>query len=134
MKKNYKLKLFMTFLVIGVSVGNMNAHILSELTTKTIVADSDNWVIVQEENGVTISFSEYEIGGITYLKVKIENATNQQVTFSIDIKKKEEVFVDAFTNKISAQTSIELKDFNSIVIPINKGESFKDFSVAINFK
>ena len=73
MKRNYKLKLFMAFLFVGVSVGSVSAHLPMNLTTNVIAVENDNWTTIQEENGVAISFSKYEINGVAYLKGVILN-------------------------------------------------------------
>lgn len=134
MKKNYKLKLFAALIVAGVSIGGANAF-NPNLTSTTIVAESsDNWVTVQEENGITVSFSEYEINGVTYLKVKLENTTANTVSLSVDLKKKSEILVEDYSTELAPQSSIELTDYNSIVIPIHNGETYQDISIVTNFK
>lgn len=134
MRKNYKLKVFTAFLFVAVSIGSVSAHLPIEFTTNTIAVEDDNWTTIQEENGVTISFSEYEINGVTYLKVKLENTTAAAVNLSIDVKKKSELLVAAFSTSIAPNSSIELTDYNSIVIPIQNGETYQDISIVTNFK
>ena len=128
------LKLFTALVIAGVSIGGTNASNPNPTSTTIITENSDKWVEVQNENGIKIFFSKFELNNQSYLKIKFENTTTQSVELTFDIKKQSELFVKGFSTSIGAQTSIELTDYNSIVIAINNGETCKDFSIVTNFK
>jgi hypothetical protein len=133
MKKIYKFNLFTVLVVAGVSIGSANAFNPNTIPTKIISNYSDNWVEVQNENGITIFFSKIKQGENTYLKIKFENKTNTSIDFSWSLIKNDRPIVNKSYNKIDASNSIEIYDA-SMLVSINNGESYDDFSVTINLK
>lgn len=133
MRKNYKLKLLAILVIACVSIGNANAFIKN--TSSSINLDhSEKWTEIQNENGVKLFFSEYELNNQTYLKIKLENITTQLVDFTLNIKKNSELLVQGFKVNIKANSNIELTDFNSIVVPMFNGETYQDISIDTNIK
>jgi 3,4-dihydroxy-2-butanone 4-phosphate synthase len=124
--------------VAVISLGNVNAHAPAKLITETAVVNSDNWVTVQNENGIKVLFLEFELEGETYLKIQFENTTNKAVEFlwSLSNKSGTIVITEDEMHEIKTQiNSMSSKIYGDVTLfPINKGESFKDFSVAINIK
>ena len=82
MKSNYKLKLFTAIIVLGISLGNAVAYTPTLIPTTVYAENSDSWVLVQNEKGINIYFSEFQLDGNSYLKIKFENTTNNIVDFS----------------------------------------------------
>ena len=127
MKKSL-LKLVAALFVAGVMVGNANAYHPTSTATITIAENADNWVEVQTQNGIKIYFSETELNGKSYLKIKFENTTAQEIEFSCAVIKDAESILNASTNKIEALSSISDE---SLLVPFGPGETHADFSFNI---
>ena len=132
MKKNYKLKLFTALVVASLSLGTAEAL---TLTSTTIVADnSDNWVEIQNENGIKVLFTSYHLDGKSYLKIKFENQTNENIQFSWSLTNKDsEVLINNHKNEIIANKAFNFIDA-TMPISINNGETVNDFSINVNIK
>ena len=127
MLKNYKLKLFASIIVFGVSFGNATA--LNPNKPLTIVASSStDWVEVQSENGIRISFLKTQENGKSYLNIKFENGSSTSIKFDWSLNRGSDIIGDKSINTEIKSTGFEIKQ-----VVINEG-SLEDFSVTINFK
>jgi len=132
MKLNYKLKLIAVAVVLGVGVSHANASQINNLPT-TITQNSDNWVMVQNENGVQTFFMKKTINGAIQIRIKFVNTTNEIINFVWSLNKKSNLFFENVTNSINPLSFIEI-DETTMMVPLKNGESFDDFSVTINLK
>ena len=133
MKSNYKLKLFTAIIVLGVSLGNAVAFTPTLIQTTTHAENSDNWVQVQNNNGIIIYFSEYQLDGKSYLKIKFENTSNKTIDYSWSLIKKSETIISNSKKKINALSAINVIENNKL-IPFNAGDSYADYSIQIQIK
>ncbi|NQX96260.1 MAG: hypothetical protein HRT73_00040 [Flavobacteriales bacterium] len=130
MRKNYKIKLFTVLVIAGVSMGGANAF--NPNPTVIITENSDNWVEVQNENGIKVSFISYQLDGNSYLKIRFENTTNENLRFIWSLANKDaKTIINKYVNQVDSNKSI---DFTDITMPIliNTGETVKDFSITVN--
>ena len=128
MKKSL-LKLFMALLVSGVSFTSVNA--INPTPSSTTVINSDDWKEVQSQNGIKVYFSETEENGKSFLKIKFENTTNQEIEFSWSVVKDSKSITSETVNKIEASSSI---NDSNITVPFGVGETYADFSINIKIK
>lgn len=130
MKSNYKLKLFTAIVVLGVSLGNAVAFKPTLIQTTTPAENSDNWVQVQNKDGIIIYFSEYKLDGNSYLKIKFENTTNNILDFSWSLYNNSRPITSFKNYKVNAASSIEFFDA-TMPISFSNGEILKNFSINI---
>lgn len=132
MKRHYKFYLFTACAIsFSASIGIANADNSNLIPTTMITEDSDDWVEVQNENGIKVLFSSYELDGNSYLKIKFENQTNKNIHLEWSLTNKEsKVLINNYTNKIIANTAIDFIDA-TMPISINTGETVNDFSITI---
>ena len=130
MKSNYKLKLFTAIIVLGISLGNAVAYTPTLIPTTVYAENSDRWVLVQNEKGINIYFSEFQLDGNSYLKIKFENTTNNIVDFSWSLFKNSKPINNVLTNKVDASNSIEFFDA-TMPISLSNGETLKNFTINI---
>ena len=124
MRKNYMLKLFTVLVIAGVSIGGANAVNPTPTSTTIITENSDNWVEVQNENGIKVYFLETTgTDGVTLLEIKFENVSNNVINFNWSIDKKSQPLFKDVSNRINSSESLKI-DSVKILIPINKGESY----------
>jgi len=135
MKLNYKLKLIVVAVVLG--IGHANASQTNKQTT-TITQNSDNWVMVQNEKGINVYFSKYKLDETSYLKIKFENTANQSIDFVWSLNKNSEPIVISVDEMHEMKTQLETGNSKfygiELLYPINNEESLSDFSVIINIK
>ena len=132
MKTNYKLKVCLMVLALSF-IGNT---VIATNTFKTEINanNSDNWELVKSEQGVNIYYSNVLINGETQLKIKFQNSTNTQLTFSWSLIKNNNIsLIENYTNSIQPLNSIEFIDL-TLPILLNSEDSFKDFSINIKTK
>lgn len=130
MNLNHHLKIFATIVFTGFLFLNAEADISKTINAKNFVADSENWVTVQNVKGIKILFSEIEKEGKTYLKIQFQNTTNEEIHFSWSINKNSETIINESTSKIKAFGSFATD--NNMLVPFNNGDTYADFSFNIN--
>jgi hypothetical protein len=134
MKLSYKLKLIAVALVLGVAVGHANASQTTNLSTTSVAQKSDNWIQVQNENGIKIYFLEYNLNGNSYLRIKFENVTNKTAHFNWTLinKNSENVISDDISGLDSNSSTETIHSAHAVLL--KNGESLNDFSINLNFK
>ncbi|MDQ3191704.1 MAG: hypothetical protein M3Q58_08930 [Bacteroidota bacterium] len=130
MNLNHRLKIFATILFSGILFSHVCAHNLSEVNEKIVVSNSENWVTVQNVNGIKILFSEIEKEGKTYLKIQFQNTTNEEIQFSWSLNKSARTVINESNSIIKALGSVDID--NNLLIPFNNGDTYADFSFNIN--
>ena len=126
MKLNYKFKVCLmafAFIFIGstaIATNNLKTEITSE--------SSDSWELVKEENGIQISFLEFNEDGKSYLKIKFENGSSDSLKFEWRLNKGAEIIVINSTSLEIKSLGIEIK---KVFIP---KEILGDLSITMNFK
>ena len=133
MKLNYKLKLIAVAVVFGVGVGFANARPTTNSLTTSVTQNSDSWVMVKNENGINVYFSKYDFNNKSYLEVKFENTTNQEINFTWSLTKNSTLISNETNTSVEALGTIGRPD-TSVLIPINNGETFNSFSLTVNLK
>ena len=129
MKRHYKFYLFTAF-VIAFSASIISANTF-DTNTKTTSNNSDNWVEIQNKNGIKVLFTRYLLDGNSYLKIKFENQTNEKINFNWSLTNKDsKVLINNQTTEIIANTAIIIYDA-TMQISINNGETINDFSINI---
>lgn len=126
MKLNYKLKLIASTVVLFVGVSYANASQTTTLSITNIAQKSDSWIAIENQDGIKVSCTPFELNGVSYLKVKFENTTNQLIDFSWSLKEGGETVVNETTYSIKANSSIETD--NNTLILFNNGDSQALFS------
>ena len=129
MKRHYKFYLFTAF-AIAFSASIISANTF-DTNTKTTSNNSDNWVEIQNKNGIKVLFTRYLLDGNSYLKIKFENQTNEKINFNWSLTNKDsKVLINNQTTEIIANTAIIIYDA-TMQISINNGETINDFSINI---
>jgi len=126
------LKLFTVLVIAGVSIGGANAVNPNPTSTTIITENSDNWVEVQNENGIKVYFSEFQQDGKTYLNIKFENnsSKNQDIKWSL-FGGNTEVVINNFNSHIDANSEVEFYN-PTLMIELKQGNTLSDFSIQIN--
>jgi len=133
MKLNYKLKLIAAAVVLGVGVSHANARQTTSLSAITsITQNSDSWVAIENQDGIKVSCTQFNLNGVSYLKVKFENTTNQLIDFLWSLKEGNEVVVNETRTTVKANSFVETD--NNTLILFNNGDSYADFSFNIKLK
>jgi hypothetical protein len=131
MKKRYKIKLIAIAMLIVGSISNVNATTL-KATTVVVSNDADNWLEVKNENGIKISFTSYQLDNNSYLKIRFENLTSENLDFVWSLKNKEnKILVNRYENQINSDSLIDFSDLTMPIL-ITPEETLKDFSITIN--
>ncbi|MBL4755893.1 MAG: hypothetical protein JKY52_20150 [Flavobacteriales bacterium] len=132
MRKNYKLKLFTALVVTGVSFGSVNAFNPNPNPTIIITENSDIWVEVQNERGIKVSFTSYQLDDNFYLKIRFENLTNENLRFVWSLTNKDaKILINKYVNQVDSNKSIDFTDLTMPIL-IGEGETVKDFSITVN--
>ena len=130
MKFKNTIKLLVVIVVMTSSYQKAVAgHPTPPGTISSIENPDNNWVMVQNENGITISFLKFIKNDKTYLKIKFENTNSESMTFDWSLNKGSLLIFDnpTATELISAGNQ-------SNEVAINVEDAMSDFSVIINFK
>ena len=114
----------LAFTFIG-STAMATNNFKTEITSE----NSDSWVAVQNQNGIKIICTPFEQNGVSYLKVKFENTTNQTIDFSWTLNEGGETVVNETTYSVKANSSVETD--NNTLIFFNPGDSQALFSFNI---
>lgn len=134
MKKHYKLKLFAVLVIAAISIGDANAFTIEPTSTTIIAKNSDNWVEIQNENGIKVFFTDYQLDGNSYLKIRFENLTNENLHFEWSLMSKEGKFlINRYVNQIEANKATDFID-STMPILISTEEMVTDFSITLNIK
>jgi hypothetical protein len=75
MKRHYKFYLFTAF-TIAFSASIISANTFDTNTTIITSTDSENWVEIQNKNGIKVLFTRYLLDGNSYLKIKQMKKSN----------------------------------------------------------
>ena len=133
MKRHYKFYLFTAF-AIAFSASIISANTFDTNTRIITSNDSDNWVEIQNKNGIKVLFTRYLLDGNSYLKIKFENQTKEKINFNWSLTNKDsKVLINNQTTEIIANKAIIIYDA-TMQISINNGETLNDFSININIK
>ncbi len=124
-------KLILVVFVLGGTAVNTIAN--NPITTEIATESSDNFVLIKNENGINVYFSKYNLNDKSYLEVRFENTTNQEINFTWVLTKNSELIINKTNTSVGSLAKIGRPD-TSILIPINNGETFNDFSLTINLK
>ena len=134
MNLNYMRKLILVAVVLVVGIGYANANPITNSLTTSIAQNSDNWVLINSNGEIKVFLMETSgTDGVTLLKIKFENTSNQLINFNWSIDKESESLFKDVSNRLEPLGFIEI-DPVKILIPINREESYKDFSIMINIK
>lgn len=130
MKTNYKLKIVLIAFVLGVfaNVTVANKPIQIEINTN----NSDSWVAVHNQKGIKVTCIPFELNGVSYLKVKFENTTNQTIDFSWTLNEGNEMVVNEKTYSVKANSFIETD--NTLLISQNNNSTQADYLFNIQLK
>ena len=121
-----KLKLIAVAVVLGVCVSHANASQTTNLLTTSIAQNSDSWVAIENQEGIKVSCTQFNLNGVSYLKVKFENKTNHEINFSWSLNEGNEVVVNETRATVKANGFIETD--NTTLILFNNGDSQALFS------
>lgn len=113
--------MLLAFTFIGssaIATNNFETEITSE--------NSDSWIAIHNQNGIKVICTPFELNGVSYLKVKFENTTNQTINFSWTLNEGNETVVNETTYSIKANSSVETD--NNTLIHFNNGASQALFS------
>ena len=124
MKLNYKLKVFLFAFVFGVFTNVTVANNPNQL--KITSENTDSWIAIENQNGIKVTCTPFELNGVSYLKVKFENTTNQTIDFSWTLNEGGETVVNETTYSIKAKSYVETD--NNTLILFNNGASQALFS------
>jgi hypothetical protein len=134
MKRNYKLKLYTALIIASISIGGTNAFNPNSTSITITASNSDNWVEVQNENGIKVLFASYQLDGNSYLKIRFENLTNEDLRFVWSLTNKDDkTLINKYVNQVGSNKSIDFTD-KTMPILINTGETLKDFSITVNLQ
>jgi len=134
MKPNYTLKLFIV-VVLSSFLGSVSALTLELIPTTIITVKSDNtWQEIKTENGIKTSYTKHNVKGISYLKVKFENLTNQDIQFNWTLSnKKGDVLIKDESSRVKSNSFVEFISTTKLVL-IKKSEDLQDFPISINLQ
>ena len=111
-----------------VFIGN-TAMATNNFKTEITSENSESWVAAHNQNGIKIICTPFELNGVSYLKVKFENTTNQAIDFSWTLNEGGETVVNERAYSIKANSFVETD--NNTLIFFNTGDSQALFSFNI---
>lgn len=118
---------FLVLMTIGsVSGGELK---MSTVQSSTINKNLNEWVLVKEESGIKVYFMEVENKTNTYLRIRFDKSSTEDVVISWSLVKNEIVLID---NQIKMINNSH--EFNGEIplIEIKKNESLDDFLIKFN--
>lgn len=135
---NIKTRGMMLVAAFGLLCGNAGATHLQPSPETIKVENSDQWVMIQNENGIQVYFTKYKLEEEYFLKIKFENTTNQPINFIWRLSKNNEFVIiteDSMAEIYTELAPSETKTFGeNVFININKSASYKDFSITTTLK
>ena len=108
---------------------NSMAQNSSEVFMPTTV-DDENWVLVENNNGIKISLLELEERGNRFVEVLFENVQSNDVEFAWTLSNKNNEVLINSTAQIKANGSYINYDTNRMV-KLKQNETIADFKVEI---
>ena len=129
MNLNYKLKLFTAIVCFGIIIGSVNAQ-SSTITKSSINAEnSDNWVMVQNENGINIYLKEEVLPEGRFIAIKFANTTKNKISFSWELSLNGKQ-VQKSTSKLTLkQKSSEVFFDPTVMVKLKDNQSVNQFSI-----
>ncbi|MDF1673113.1 MAG: hypothetical protein P1U41_06385 [Vicingaceae bacterium] len=130
MKLNYKLKVCLiafAFIFIGSS-----AIATNNLKTKITSESYDSWIAVHNQNGIKVTCTPFELNGVSYLKVKFKNTTNQTIDFSWTLNEGGETVVNETTYSVKANSFVETDNNTLILFNDGASQALFSFNLKIN--
>lgn len=113
------------------TIGYVKAGEKSELNKESITIDENlnEWVLVKEENGIKVYFTEYlEKDGVTLLKIKFENTLDQDVKVYWTLQKGDK-YIFENVELIVSKKNIYQVDYTTMMVPLSKDDLLKDFII-----
>jgi hypothetical protein len=127
MKKEY---LLLTAIFLGSLSTNVTASTIDCSESSTITLEE--WVKMKTENGINISVATSQLNGKSYLKIKFENTTQQDLDYSWTLTKNNQVLVKDMSQKVASGLSIEI--FDATMLFEANATTLKDFNITLNLK
>lgn len=129
MKKTTKL--LASVVAFSLMVGTTDAMSIVPNSELIEATNTDHWELVQNQHGIKAYLAKDEAG--SYLKIKFENTSNEEISIKWLLSKGKEVKLKGEINNIIPATNVEAHDATNLII-LNSGESVADFSLEINLK
>ena len=124
-------------LVVMLLLGTASTTALASNTYSTDPTEQhDDWVLVQQESGINVYFSKFSSNGDTFLKVKIENSTYENMNFTWNLLNNgspvivtEDSMQEVYTQLASAESRTYGTAFT---ITLNTEDTLEQFSIRFN--
>ena len=135
MKKNHKIKLVASAIIIIGSITNLNVRSMNLPETNVISNISDGWEEIRNRDGIQVFVQRINENEKLYLKVKFVNLKNKNIEFNWALMNgKSKVLIKAET-KMEESTSLTGDNFITKLFPIKAGDlSGYDCSISISIK
>lgn len=126
------MKKLMIFPVLAfLTIGYLKAEDKIEQNNEYTKIDENlnEWVLVKEDNGIKVYFMKVEEEGMCQIKIKFENTTNLEKSFSWVIKEGEKVINN---QKLTiSPNGVEIFIDYSVPILFSTNNNFNDFLITI---
>ena len=122
---------FLALMTIGSVCGAESSVLINH--SININESEEEWVLVQNENGVSIFFSEYYVEDSKYLKIKFENSRAIEADFKWSLKQGSDIVLEESINVHLKSGDIYFYQDEKQILIKNEG-SIKDFIITIKFK
>ena len=129
MKRNYKLKLFTALIIASISIGGATAFNPKPTSTTIITENSDNWVEVQNEDGVKIFLKEEILPEGRFISIKFENSSDKEFSFSWKLIQNEKTVQQSSSAVILKPNSSEIFFDPTVMIKLKANDSINQFSI-----
>lgn len=129
MKLNYKLKVCLTVLAFAFIGSTAMAY--NNFETEITSEKSDSWVAIQNQHGIKVICTPFELNGVSYLKVKFENTTNQTIDFSWTLNEGGETVVNETTYSVKANSAVETDQNTLILYSTNSAQADYLFKILL---
>lgn len=126
-----KTKGMILIAAFGLMCGNAGAMHLQVSPEIIKVDNNDQWVLIQNENGIKTFLATHQENGNSYLKIKFENTTNTTANITWSLSEKGKTILGEHSNKIDPLKTIEIYDA-TMLVPVSGGTALADFSVTIH--
>ena len=138
MKRSIKNSLIATTTAIVIGSGVQSAYATEPIPSQKISQHDKidfDWSLVQEINGISISFSVMDLGDERFLSVKFENTNTKAVDFIWSLTKNNSAVVITADEMI--ESIVRLEPYQSEIvegtylIELSEGDQLSDFVVSI---
>jgi uncharacterized protein YkuJ len=118
---------FLALMTIG-SVSGAESSVLINHSIN-INESEEEWVLVKEEKGIKVYFTEFlEKDGVTLLKIKFENTLDQDVKMYWTLQKGDK-YIFENVELIVSKKNIYQVDYTTMMVPLSKDDLLKDFII-----